>query len=207
MRHRLAKITVLVLLSVTAILVIVGAAFFWRLSQGPVSLDFMTERIEREINKSLSGMTVDVAGAVFEMDSKTNVPHFRLRDLVLLDKSGNLIAKSQRAAISFEGSSLFIGSLVPRGIELIGTRILVKRQLDGGLVLGFGTPAAPENESATLDGAAVDVGDPKASREEQTAVLPEATAKSLIDVLSGNGGDKWNVAGGHPDHRCLDPAF
>ena len=149
----------------------------------------MTERIEREINKSLSGMTVDVAGAVFEMDSKTNVPHFRLRDLVLLDKSGNLIAKSQRAAISFEGSSLFFGSLVPRGIELIGTRILVKRQLDGGLVLGFGTPAAPENESATLDGAAVDAGDPKASREEQTAVLPEATAKSLIDVLSGNGGE------------------
>ncbi len=189
MRHRLAKITVLVLLSVTAILVIVGAAFFWRLSQGPVSLDFMTERIEREINKSLSGMTVNVAGAVFEMDSKTNVPHFRLRDLVLLDKSGNLIAKSQRAAISFEGSSLFLGSLVPRGLELIGTRILVKRQLDGGLVLGFGTPPAPENESATLDGTAVDAGDPKASREEQTAVLPEATAKSLIDVLSGNGGE------------------
>ena len=189
MRHRLAKITVLVLLSVTAILVIVGAAFFWRLSQGPVSLDFMTERIEREINKSLSGMTVDVAGAVFEMDSKTNVPHFRLRDLVLLDKAGNLIAKSQRAAISFEGSSLLFGSLVPRGLELIGTRILVKRQLDGGLVLGFGTPAAPENESATLDGTAVDAGDPKASREEQTAVLPEATAKSLIDVLSGNGGE------------------
>ncbi|HUQ36422.1 MAG TPA: DUF3971 domain-containing protein [Aestuariivirga sp.] len=178
----------LVLLSVTAVLVIVGAAFFWRLSQGPVSLDFMTERIEREINKSLSGMTVDVAGAVFEMDSRTNVPHFRLRDLVLLDKSGNLIAKSQRAAISFEGSSLFMGSLVPRGIELIGTRILVKRQLDGGLVLGFGTPAAPENESATLDGAVPDASDPKASREEQTAVLPEATAKSLIDILSGNGG-------------------
>jgi hypothetical protein len=189
LHHRLAKISVLVLLSVTAILVIVGAAFFWRLSQGPVSLDFMTERIEREINKSLSGMTVDVAGAVFEMDSKTNVPHFRLRDLVLLDKSGNLIAKSQRAAISFEGSSLFFGSLVPRGLELIGTRILVKRQLDGGLVLGFGTPAASENESAVLDSAAVDASDPKASREEQTAVLPEATAKSLIDVLSGNGGE------------------
>ena len=188
MRHRLAKLTVLVLLSITAVLVIVGAAFFWRLSQGPVSLDFMTERIEREINKSLSGMTVDVAGAVIEMDSKTNDPHFRLRDLVLLDKSGNLIAKSQRAAISFESSALFTGSLVPRGIELIGTRILVKRQIDGGMVLGFGTPAAPENESATLDGSVADASDPKASREEQTAILPEATAKSLIDVLSGNGG-------------------
>ena len=187
MRHRLAKITVLALLSITAFLVIVAAAFFWRLSQGPVSLDFMTERIEREINRSLSGMTVDIAGAVFEMDSRTNVPHFRLRDLVLLDKSGNLIARSKRAAISFEGAAIFTGSLVPRSLELIGTRILVKRQLDGGLVLGFGTPAASESESATIDNSSVDDGDTKAGREEQATILPEATAKSLIDVLSGNG--------------------
>ncbi len=189
MRHRLAKITVLALLSITAFLVIVAAAFFWRLSQGPVSLDFMTERIEREINRSLSGMTVDIAGAVFEMDSKTNVPHFRLRDLVLLDKSGNLIARSKRAAISFEGAAIFSGSLVPRSLELIGTRILVKRQLDGGLVLGFGTPAASESESATIDNSSVDDGDTKAGREEQATILHEATSRSLIDVLSGNGDD------------------
>ncbi len=187
MRHRLVKITALALLSITAFLVIVAAAFFWRLSQGPVSLDFMTERIEREINRSLSGMTVDIAGAVFEMDSKTNVPHFRLRDLVLLDKSGNLIARSKRAAISFEGTAIFIGSLVPRSLELIGTRILVKRQLDGGLILGFGTPAASESESATIDNSSVDGGDMKAGREEQATILPDATAKSLIDALSGNG--------------------
>ena len=189
MQHRLAKITVLALLSITAFLVIVAAAFFWRLSQGPVSLDFMTERIEREINRSLSGMTVDIAGAVFEMDSKTNVPHFRLRDLVLLDKSGNLIAKSKRAAISFEGAAIFTGSLVPRSLELIGTRILVKRQLDGGLVLGFGTPAASESESATIDNSSVYDGNTKAGREEQATILPEATSKSLIDILSGNGDD------------------
>ena len=187
MQHRLAKILVLALLSITAIVVIVGAAFFWRLSQGPVSLDFMTERIEREINKSLLGMTVKMGGAVFELDSATGVPHFRLRDVVLLDQSGNLIAKSQRAAISFEGSALFTGSLVPRGLELIGTRILVKRQLDGGLVLGFGAPAASENETVAIDGSLINGNDAKSGREEQTAILPEATSKSLIDILSGAG--------------------
>ncbi len=36
--------------------------------------------------------------------------------------------------------------------------------------------------------------DPKASREEQTAILPEATAKSLIDILSGNGGDSRSTS-------------
>ncbi len=175
------------MLSVTAVLVIVGAAFFWRLSQGPVSLDFMTARIERQINKSLSGMTVKIAGAVFELDNATNVPHFRLRDLVLLDKSGNLIARSSRAAVSFDGAAIFIGSLVPRGLELIGTRILVKRQLDGGLVLGFGAPAAAENESATLETAPETGGAAKAGREEQAAILPQEARKSLFEILSGEG--------------------
>lgn len=176
------------MLSVTAVLVIVGAAFFWRLSQGPVSLDFMTARIEREINKSLSGMTVNIAGAVFELDGATSVPHFRLRDLVLLDKSGNLIARSSRAAVSFDGAAIFIGSLVPRGLELIGTRILVKRQLDGGLVLGFGAPAAAENESATLETVPEAAGAAKAGREEQAAILPQEARKSLFEILSGEGG-------------------
>ena len=187
MRHRLVKITVLALLSIIAVLVIVGAAFFWRLSQGPVSLDFMTARIEAKINKSLSGMTVNMGGAVFELDDKTNVPHFRLRDMVLLDQSGNLIAKSKRAAISFDTAALFTGSLVPRSLEFIGTRIFVKRQLDGGLALGFGTPAAPENETVTMDNSSPSGNGSKTDQEDPTAISPGASAKTLIEILSGNG--------------------
>jgi hypothetical protein len=187
LRHRLAKITVLALLSVTAVVVIIGAAFFWRLSQGPVSLDFMTQRIETEINKSLGGMTVKMGGAIFELDKKTNVPHFRLRDMVLLDQSGSLIAKSNRAAISFDGGALFTGSMVPRSLELIGSRILVKRQLDGTINLGFGSPPAAENEFATMDVQSDGNQGTKADRESETLTPPETATSSLIDILSGKG--------------------
>ena len=188
MRHRLAKITALALLSVTAVLVIVAAAFFWRLSRGPVSLDFMTARIEAQINKSLGGMTVKVGGAVFELDTKTHVPHFRLRDMVLLDQSGSLIAKSRKAAISFDGAALFTGSIVPRSLELIGSRILVKRRIDGGVSLGFGSPPAPEDAVVTIDDQPGDNDASKVDREGDAPAVPETTAKSLIDVLSGQGG-------------------
>ena len=183
----MAKITVLALLSVTAVLVIVGAAFFWRLSQGPVSLDFMRQRIETQINKSLGGMTVQLGGAIFELDSKTHVPHFRLRDMVLLDQSGSLIAKSKRAAISFESAALFTGSLVPRNLELIGSRILVKRQIDGSINLGFGTPPAAEDEAVTMDQPSDTSGDTKADKEGDTPAVAATNAKALIDILSGNG--------------------
>ncbi len=188
MRHRLAKITVLALLSITAVVVIVGAAFFWRLSQGPVSLDFMTKRIETQINKTLGGMTVQVGGAVFELDTKTHVPHFRLRDMVLLDQAGSLIAKSQKAAISFDSGALLMGSLVPRSLELIGSRILVKRRLDGGVSLGFGSPPAPADAVVTLDEQAGNDDSSKADRESDTPAIPETAAKSLIDILSGQAG-------------------
>ncbi len=149
----------------------------------------MTRRIEAQINKSLGGMTVQVGGAVFELDPKTHVPHFRLRDMVLLDQAGGLIAKSQKAAISFDGSALFLGSLVPRSLELIGSRILVKRRLDGGVSLGFGSPPAPEDAVVTLDEPVANNDTSKVDREEDTPAIPETTAKSLIDILSGQGGN------------------
>lgn len=187
MRHRLSKIIVLAVLSVTALLVIVGSAFFWRLSQGPVSLDFMTQRIETEINKSLSGMSVTMSGAVLELDPKTYIPHFYLRDMVLFDEGGNLIAKSKRAAISFDRAALFRGALVPQSLEFLGSRIFVKRQLDGGLSLGFGNPQVPDNETVTIDEPAPGDDSSKADREGQVPPVPEATTKSLLDILSGTG--------------------
>lgn len=203
MRHKLAKITVLALLSVTAVVVIVGAAFFWRLSQGPVSLNFMTQRIESEINKSLGGMTVKMGDAVFELDSKTRVPHFRLRDMVLLDKSGSLIAKSSRAAISFDKGALFTGSMIPRGLELIGSRILVKRQLDGSINLGFG--ASPTPEAGVIEPQVNSNLDLKADRESEIVAPPETAASTLINVLSGQG--EGTAASSLQDIRISDASI
>ena len=77
---------------------------------------------------------------------------------------------------------------MPRSLELIGSRILVKRQLDGGVSLGFGSPPAAEDAVVTLDEAGGKRQHPKADREEDTPAIPETTAKSLIDILSGHGG-------------------
>ncbi len=183
MRHKLAKITVLALLSVGAVVAIVMGAFFWRLTQGPVSLNFMTSRIESEINASLGGMTVKMGGALFELDAKTRVPHFRLRDMVLLDQGGNLIAKSTRAAISFDSRRMLTGSLVPKSLELIGTHILVKRRLDGSVNLGFGSPPSGTNEIVTMepDGTT----DPGGKVDKEPAETLQTSSAPLLDILSG----------------------
>jgi hypothetical protein len=168
--------------------VIVGAAFFWRLSQGPVSLDFMTSRIESEINKALPGMSVKLGGALFEFDNGTHVPHFRLRDLVIRDANGDLVAQSKRAALGFDRGQLLTGSLVPKSLELIGTRVLIKRQLDGSISLGFGAAAAPDAAQVVMEdgsdiSSAADQG--KVDRESTQPFSPEQAMKPLIEILSG----------------------
>ena len=76
MRRQVIKITAISMLSVVLAAAVVVAAFYVRLSQGPVSLDFMTGTIMGQINKNLTGMSVDIDGAMVERDATTGVPPF-----------------------------------------------------------------------------------------------------------------------------------
>ena len=157
MRRRLTKIVAFSLLSVLAIVVIVVGAFLWRLSLGPVSIGFLNDRIRTEINHSLEGLEVRLSDAVIERDRSTGMPHVRLRDVELLDSSGALIARAPRAAIGLDGNALWGAKIVPRRIDLIGARILLKRSASGGFELGFGETAAQaggELEQGPSSGAA-----------------------------------------------------
>ncbi|MGL4527677.1 MAG: hypothetical protein ACRCUC_11930, partial [Aestuariivirga sp.] len=116
---------------------IVAAAFYIRLANGPVSLDFMTATFQEQINKNLSGMKVKIDGVIIERAPESGVPHFRLSKIELLDTAGNLIARAPRAAIGINERALFSGRVVPVSLELIGPRIQMKRNLDGKFELGF----------------------------------------------------------------------
>lgn len=186
MRRRIVKISVLATLSAVAILLIVGAAFFWRLSQGPVALDFLSKRVEAEVNAALPGMKVNIGGVIFELDKMTGVPHVRLRDLVLRDAEDNLIARSERAAIGLQPGNLVLGNFKPQSIELIGTRLLIKRQLDGTVTLGFGTPAKTEAAPLGSGKAGGSAPDGKADKEQDSDnAFSVANARSTLDMLSG----------------------
>ncbi|NJM30761.1 MAG: hypothetical protein HC855_12290, partial [Rhizobiales bacterium] len=175
----------LALISVLAAVLIVGAAFFWRLSRGPVTLAFLKPTIEAEINKNFSGLSVKLDDIVIERDADSGVPHLRLQNVVLADASGALLARAPRAAIGIDEAALFRASIVPTTLELIGPRILAKRNLDGKIELGFGSRAAGADEVVDLEPAPID--DSKADRQGSAAQVAPAEAGSIIDVLAGTG--------------------
>ncbi len=184
------KITAYSGLSVLIAGLVVAAAFYVRLSQGPVSLNFMTATIQAQINKNLTGMSVEIEGALIERAAGSGVPHFRLRNITLRDSANNMIARAPRAAIGVAEGALLIGNVVPTSLELIGPHIFMKRTLEGGMELGFGNPAAGAAEAISIEGEpsgrnAVD------GESDQEATAADGTSgvsgQSLIAILAGDG--------------------
>ncbi|MGE0005917.1 MAG: DUF3971 domain-containing protein [Parvibaculaceae bacterium] len=167
----------MVLLSLTAIVVVAGGVLFVRLMTGPVSLDFMRDRIQSQINSNLGGLRVRLDGVIVERDADTGMPHFRLRNVELTDPQGEVIARAPKAAIGVDGSELMSGTVVPKQIELIGPRIVVRRTLDGGFKLGF-------DEHHAADGPRNETG--KSNQETSLRQIPpETQGATVIDFLSG----------------------
>ena len=186
--RRLARITGFSVVAVLGLLLIAAAAVYIRLAQGPVSLDFLRQAVESRINANLPNMSVSVGGVVVERSGSSGVPHVRLRNIELKDKDGNLVARAPRAGVAIEGSALFSGAIVPTAIELIGPKIQVMRNLEGGIELGFGE-AAPEGEAVVVDpGSEVS---PKSDQDMTIARSPGAKGKpgagaAIIEILSGS---------------------
>ena len=180
--RRLVKVSAYGLMSVLAVLLIAATAIYFRLSQGPVSLDFMRDTVESKINANLHGMSVTVGGIVIER-SESGVPHLRLRNIEVKDDGGNLIARAPRAAIGIDEQAIFSGAVVPRSLELIGPKIRVMRNIEGQFELGFGEAAADSEAAPVTTPPANDSGK---SDQESVDAQPDAAggAASLFRILS-----------------------
>lgn len=183
--RRLARITGYGVVGVLGLLLIAAAAIYIRLAQGPVSLDFMRVAVESRINANLPNMSASVGGVVVESSAGSGVPHVRLRNIELRDKDGNLVARAPRAGVEVDGSALLSGSVVPTSIELIGPRIRVMRNLEGGIELGFGE-ALPEGEEVV-----VYPGTEVSPKSDQDAGIARGMGKpgagaAIIEILSGD---------------------
>jgi hypothetical protein len=176
--------------TVLAVLLLAAAAVYFRLSQGPVSLDFLRQTVENRINANLPEMSVSVGGVVVERTGGSGVPKVRLRNIELRDKSGNLVAKAPRAAVGVKGDALFSAQVVPTSIELIGPRIQVMRNLEGGIEMGFGE-AMPEDQAVVVD----PQSEVSPKSDQAGAGNPAATGRgggtgaAIIAVLSGGAGE------------------
>jgi hypothetical protein len=124
---------------------------YGRLARGPISLPNLVPPIEAAINAQLTDLHVKIDDAVLQRSDDGPGVVFRLRNIRLIDKDGEIVAQAPLAAIGMSGSALLVGRFAPGSVDFIGPRLLMLYNPDQGLSLAFSKP--DEDSDALMRGA------------------------------------------------------
>ncbi len=92
-------------------------ALWWRLGSGPIDFDFATPWLTAAIEENFgSHHRVAVGGTQLERDASGRTA-LRIRDIVVRDAHGEIVASAPKAEVSFSGSGLMTGPGARQPVE------------------------------------------------------------------------------------------
>ena len=178
---RALKYVLFALVAVLALVVFAAGLLYVRLTQGPMSVEFLRDRIEQSVAAQMPDLHLKLGDAFLAIDPKTHTPHVSFKNIVVSDAKNNLIANAPQATLGLDPWPLLQGKVSARNLELIGPAISVRRNVDGSVVLGFN--AAARDKDAT---AATTANEPVKPAVEPTGQPEETTGASLLSLLDSN---------------------
>ncbi len=175
-----------------ALVALAGSAY--RLSQGPVSLAFLTPSIAEALARASGGnvtVALDETSLVWDADDKTL--EIRVRNVHVANAAGHLVASVPNASVSFAGPPLLIGDVVVRGVRVIRPQLRLLRTAQGVLALGLGDDVDAD-AAALLDSA---IGG---------ALTGAGPAAQPAGGSASRGLERFEIVGGdlHFDDNALD---
>ncbi len=137
----------------TLLALMAAGILYVRLRHGPIAFDFVVAPIERGINAELVTSSVKIDGAELRL-GPTGELEFRLRDMSVLEQSGDVVLSSPLAAVNISMAALMSGRIVPARIELIDPIIALSYSEQSGFVFERAvpkpTPVHPDGGPAEL---------------------------------------------------------
>ncbi|HEY6023926.1 MAG TPA: DUF3971 domain-containing protein [Pseudolabrys sp.] len=116
---------------------------WWRLSSGPIELDVATPWLKAAIEENFGGHhSVVVGGTQLERDERGRTS-LRLRDIVVRDADGTVVASAPKAEVGLSGRSLLMGQLRAQSLNLVGAEMAVRIETDGRLTVFAGADKRP----------------------------------------------------------------
>jgi hypothetical protein len=167
------------LLWLIGLAVIAAGGFYWRLTQGPISLAFLGGSIEQAINRQLPEFKISLGETELELDSETRTPNVRVLNIVLRDPSGQVIASAPKAGVSIDKGSLLGGAVNITSLDLIGPKVSVRRNLDGSMQLGIA------NDAVAID-REIELGQDISESESKTDVGGTNAGQAQKQLISGS---------------------
>ncbi|MEE8504795.1 MAG: AsmA-like C-terminal domain-containing protein [Kiloniellales bacterium] len=136
MIQKSTRIALEVAAGILAVVVLVVGMAFWRLSTGPVHLDFLTPRIESALSDPQSGLMVRVGRTELTWGGWAKTIDLHTRDLRVLGREGVTLAALPDVVVRLSLRALVQGAIAPTVIELIGARVNLVRGPDGTFEFG-----------------------------------------------------------------------
>jgi hypothetical protein len=156
------------------------AGLWWRLSSGPIQLDIVTPWLASAIEENFgSSEHVDVGGTQIERTENGGAA-VRIRDIVVRDADGTVVASAPKAEVRVSGMSLFSGHMRAESLNLVGAAMSVRIKQDGAVTVFAGTNSHPiataSVPAATAAAAALDSIKQRSARTASTIPPPTAAA-------------------------------
>ncbi len=131
---------------VIAGVVLLAGIVFWRLSEGPVAIDFLVPYAEEALADFEDGNSVEVAETYLAWNAAQKAAEIRVRNAVVRGPDGEIIVSFPDVGVMLSLRALVQGSFAPTEIEIKGAAIHLVRDSDGRFKLGAGTIAVQEPE-------------------------------------------------------------
>lgn len=163
----------------------VGAAL-WRLSSGPVELDYFRDDAEAMLRQAFDGDLVSLGSLEARFDPQARTLVVLARDVAVAEASGEVIARAPLIEAGLAIESLVFGKVEPVEVHIVGGSVSVVRRADGAVGAGLGN----------VDRVAAAARQPEGG--DDSAALFE-----LLDDPSGNGGALGRLRRVHIDNAAV----
>lgn len=125
---------------------LVVAAFlglWWRLDSGPIQIDAFTPWLASAIEENFGSHDhVEVGGTQIERTENGGTA-VRIRDIVVRDANGAVVAKAPKAEVRVSALSLLTGHMRARSLNLVGAELNVRIERDGAVTVFAGAGKHP----------------------------------------------------------------
>ncbi|MBC7951701.1 MAG: AsmA-like C-terminal domain-containing protein [Rhodospirillaceae bacterium] len=123
-------------------LLIVLPLLAWRLSSGPIALDFLTPYIEEALTAKDGGLSVRLDTTVLAMGKGSHMVEIRALNVRAYAGGGEqAIATVPEVALTLNGRALLNGVLAPNSVRLYRPRLHLVRDEQGNFQWGVGEPS------------------------------------------------------------------
>ena len=160
---------------------------WWRLSSGPIQLDAFTPWLVSAIEENFGSREhVEVGGTQFERTENGGAA-VRLRDIVVRDPDGTVVASAPKAEVRVSGMSLLSGHMRAESLNLVGAEMAVRIERNGEVTVFAGAnkhPIATTTVTPAAAPPAVRTLPTVPSAPARSAPLPRPASDSIAALLA-----------------------